>query len=125
MLHRIRLDDTESDHFRLVSTRADSAAEALANALRQEDKTVAFRLSDAEANRLAAKGATPSGLSGKDRGRLHAHHQSARYAVTRINGEPVTQDLIAEADRILADRRALQAEMMVAPEQPATDEQEG
>lgn len=124
MLYRIRLDDPASDHFRLVSTRADSPAEALANALRQEDKSVAFRLGDA--HRKAIEGKAPHQRSGKERGQLHTHGQSERYAVTRINGEPVSDDLIAEAEGILRDRAAVLAEMMVEPVDVTDhDEQEG
>ena len=116
-LHRIRLEDTESEHFRLVSVRADTPAEALAIALRNERKSVGFTLKPGQLEEIEAIPAAKR--TGKQRGMIHTHGQSEPYKVVRMDGKPVNDKLLAEAEQALADRDARLAEAGLSPDERA------
>lgn len=80
---RIRLEDPASDEFRVVVTHADTKEEAIAAALRLEDKFVAFSMDDAELAEITKKAADGPGHAA---GRLHMHNQTEPYEVVSVSG---------------------------------------
>lgn len=80
---RIRLEDPNSDEFRIVVTHAETEEEAVAAALRLEEKYVAFTMDDDELAKVTKKAESGRGPAA---GRLHMHHQSEPYSVVSVSG---------------------------------------
>lgn len=106
MRYRIRLEDPNSHHFREVVTHADTEEQAIAAALRLEDKAVGYTLTDEQ---LAEIQNTPEAdRKGSQRGALHMHGQAERYEVVSVKAgleapKPPTKKAIAGAEAIRAE----------------------
>lgn len=83
---RIRLEDPHSSEFRVVVTHADTEEEAVAVALRLEDKYVAFRMDDDELAEIQERAESPLRGARAAAGRLHMHNQAAPYEVVSVSG---------------------------------------
>jgi len=123
--YRIRLEDPNSEHFRLVTTHADSEAAALANALRNEQKAVGYALPPDELAAIEAKDAADR--IGRERGNLFMHRQTEAFKVVSVQegtGKPatVTKERLADAHAVLAERQAGLEQRQTEARQQAADE---
>ena len=123
--YRIRLEDPNSEHFRLVTTHADSEAAALANALRNEQKAVGYTLPPADLEAIEAK--DPAKRVGRERGNLFMHKQAEPFKVVSVQegtGKPatVTKERLADAHAVLAERQAGLEQRQTEARQQAADE---
>ena len=82
-VYHLKLTDTVSGEFRIVSVAASSLDEAEAIVMAQEAKKVGFQITDSgELSELFAKQAEGS-LSGREKGRLFAHMQEKPYKIQK------------------------------------------
>jgi hypothetical protein len=80
-IYRVRLEDPDSDEFRLVAVAADSKAEARAICEAQEQRHVDVTYSEAdELEKKEAKGE----LRGRDKARLYSHRQRKPYKIVKV-----------------------------------------
>ena len=130
--YRIRLEDPNSEHFRLVTTHADSEAAALANALRNEQKAVGYSLPSGDLEAIEAK--DPADRKGSERGNLFMHKQTEAFKIVSVQegtGKPqsVTKDRLIDAMAVLAEKQAgieqRQAEAQRQAAGESTDSTEG
>jgi len=78
---RFRLEDPNSNEFRIVVTHAASEEEARATVERMEAKYVAFRM---DADELAETRSRAEAGSRAAAGRLHMHNQASPYRVASV-----------------------------------------
>jgi hypothetical protein len=122
-LYRIRLEDPESEHFRLVSARADTEEEAIALALRNEVKAVGFAYTPEQ---LAEEQAVPEEeRTGKQRGNLHMHAQSQPFRLVRVNGREISAKVREQFETAYAPQVQAAARKAAAIANPDADADDG
>lgn len=85
MVYRIRLQDPNSAHYRETLIAAASEEDARAKVAEREGRMVSFRLPDEVLTEVEAKEQDPdTDLTGKERGALHTHRQTAPYEVVSV-----------------------------------------
>ena len=93
--YRVRLEDPDSDHYRITSLIAASEEEARAIVERRERRNVEFRLSDEELAEMEDQEAAAErweDLPGRVRAHLHTHRQSEPYRITMISTEGLPRE---------------------------------
>jgi hypothetical protein len=84
-LFTVRLEDPDSEHFRVSTLEAKDADAAKAWAEEHERKLVAYELSDDDLDAIEKRRKRNAGeLRGADKGRKFAHEQSKPYVVKSV-----------------------------------------
>ncbi len=95
--YRIRLNDPDSNEFRVYRIRAASEAEALEVIERREQRSVDWRMDDDRLADLEEKEAEGI-VTGAERGMLHTHRQASRYEVAEVVDLDALVPALADAD---------------------------
>jgi hypothetical protein len=81
--YEVRLEDPDSDEFRVTTLEAEDSAAARERCQEMERRAVAYRLSDDEVKE--AEAAERDGtLAGTQKGRLFVHRQEKPYKVVSV-----------------------------------------
>jgi len=80
--YRVRLNDPNSEHFRVVMITAASEEEAIAKCLEREARAVAYQIPEDRLEEILAK--PEDERSGAERGALHMHQQAELYEVADV-----------------------------------------